>query len=103
DQLHELMKSSFSTEAFGVQVPSTPLRSKDDARAEAILEARWREVGNGTAVEKRRLSTAQQRISSLKKTPLHGAQNGSGPKLCQAVLREDSRTLGQRVCPQTDA
>ena len=39
DLLHQLVKESFSTESFGVKVTQEKAKSKDDRRAEAIMEA----------------------------------------------------------------
>jgi hypothetical protein len=38
DELHRLVKESFTTENFGVKVTQTSIRSREDVRAEAILK-----------------------------------------------------------------
>ena len=46
DELHQLVKESFSTEAFGVKVLNEKLRSKDDERALAVMTSTTRRVGD---------------------------------------------------------
>ncbi|CAG7667006.1 unnamed protein product, partial [Allacma fusca] len=45
DELNRLVKESFSTESFGVQIPKTPLKSQDYKRALMLLESTTVKVG----------------------------------------------------------
>ena len=46
DDLHLLVKSFFTTDSFGVKVTSTKIRSRQEARAERIMESTTRRVGD---------------------------------------------------------
>jgi hypothetical protein len=46
DELHRLVKESFTTENFGVKVTQSNIRSREDVRAEAILKETTKRIGH---------------------------------------------------------
>jgi hypothetical protein len=46
DELHQLVKESFTTENFGVKLTQTSIRSREDLRAEAILKETTKSIGH---------------------------------------------------------